>query len=167
MITFCFITRKLLYCGNFLPKLCSGLGVKLLWEDRRSLNFAASVSSTTSVTDSVITLGIHEFWLPFISLDSLLPMLALSISNYSSLKSIIKSETILRRFQYLGSNLPDWLEIIGFNKVTVRGGGGGGTTSKCNLIFDFSIEGLLIMFDAVSEFSMFNWVELSLILLAA
>lgn len=57
--------------------------------------------------------------------------------------------------------------MIGFNKVTVRGGGGGGTTSKCNLIFDFSIEGLLIMFDTVSGFSIFNWIELSLILLAA
>lgn len=85
MITFCFITRKLLYCGNFLPKLCSGLGVKLLWEDRRSLNFVVSVSSIISVTDSVITLGIQEFWVPFISLESLLPILVLSISDSLSI----------------------------------------------------------------------------------
>lgn len=64
--------------------------------------------------------------------------------------------------------LPDWLvDVVGFNNVTVRGGGGGGITgSKCNFILDFSIDGLLIMFD-IDSVSTLQREEPSLALLAA
>lgn len=63
--------------------------------------------------------------------------------------------------------LPDWLDVVGFRRVTVRGGGGGGTTgSKCRRILDFSMEGLRTILDKESG-SAFRREELSLILLVA
>ena len=41
--------------------------------------------------------------------------------------------------------------MVGLIKVTVLGGGGGGTTgSKCNRIFDFSIDGRRITPEIIS-----------------
>lgn len=63
--------------------------------------------------------------------------------------------------------LPDWLDVVGFRRVTVRGGGGGGTTgSKCRRILDLSMEGLRTILDKESG-SVFRREELSLILLVA
>ena len=182
------MSRKLLYCGIFFPKLWSGLGVKLWWLD--DFAFESSVSSAHSICSPFLFRDDH--WL---SADSLPSSTSLVFGSFPLTREPLHSQAFLKYWKkkkkkkYLifqkslpvlfafrrfdGDDCAEWFcgTVGTFISVTVLGGGGGGTTgSKCSLILDFSIDGLRIMpgtFVSGISWGSLGLVEASLTVLVA